>query len=220
MDDVLFKIDLEKAYEKVNWDFLQKTLRMKGFDPKWCEWIKKYIEKGSVGIRVNDDIGHYFQTEKGLRQGDLLSPILFNIVADMLAILIARAKEDGQVAGLIPHLVDVGVSILQYANDTILFMEHDLQKALNMKLILCIFEKLSCLKINFHKSEIFFFGKPVEVEDEYKILFGCDIGTLPFRYLGIPIHFRKLKNGEWKPVEDHFEKKLSSWIGKMLSGIA
>jgi hypothetical protein len=57
---------------------------------------------------------------------------------------------------------------------------------------------------------IFCFGKAVEVEDEYKILFGCDIGTLPFRYLGIPIHFRKLKNGEWKPVEDRFEKKLSS----------
>jgi hypothetical protein len=57
-----------------------------------------------VGIQVNDDIGHYFQTLKGLRRGDPLSPMLFNIVADMLAILIARAKEDGQVTSLIPHL--------------------------------------------------------------------------------------------------------------------
>jgi hypothetical protein len=114
---------------------------MKGFDPKWCDWIKNFVEKGSVGIRVNNDIGHYFQTRKGkgLRQGNPLSPILFNIIADMLAILIARAKEDGQVDGLIPHLVDGGVPILQYADDTIIFMEQDLQKALNMKLILCIF---------------------------------------------------------------------------------
>jgi hypothetical protein len=93
-----------------------------------------------VGIRVNDDIGHYFQTLKGLRQGDSLSPILFNIVADMLTILIARAKEDGQVGGLVPHLVDSGISILQYADDTILFMEHDSAKAVNMKLILALFE--------------------------------------------------------------------------------
>jgi hypothetical protein len=48
----------------------------------------------------------------------------------MLAILISRAKEDGQVDGLIPHLVDGGVSILQYADDTIIFMQHDLEKAL------------------------------------------------------------------------------------------
>jgi hypothetical protein len=217
LDGVLLKIDFEKAYDKVNWSFLQQALRMKGFDPKWCAWIQRYIEKGSVGIRVNDDIGHYFQTKKGLRQGDPLSPILFNIVADMLAIIIERAKQDDQVSGLIPHLVEGGISILQYADDTILFMEHNLEKALNMKLILCIFEQLSGLKINFHKSEIFCFGKAKEVENEYKILFGCDIGSLPFRYLGIPIHFRKLKNGEWKPVEDRFEKKLSSWIGKLLS---
>jgi hypothetical protein len=61
----------------------------------------------------------------------------------MLAIMIARAKEDGQVDGLIPHLVDGGVSILQYADDTIIFMENNLEKALNMKLIMCIFEELS-----------------------------------------------------------------------------
>jgi hypothetical protein len=55
------------------------------------------------------------------------------------------------------------------------------------------------------------------VENEYKQIFECELGTLPFKYLGIPIHFRKLKNGEWKPVEDRFEVKLGSWIGKLLS---
>jgi hypothetical protein len=89
---VFFEIDFEKAYDKVNWSFLQQSLRMKGFDPKWSTWIEKFIAKGSVGIRVNNDIVHYFQTKKGLHQGVPLSPILFNIVADMLAILIARAK--------------------------------------------------------------------------------------------------------------------------------
>jgi hypothetical protein len=118
-----------------------------------------------VGIRVNDDIGHYFQTLKGLCQGDPLSPLLFNIVADMSEILISRAKEDGQVAGLVPHLVEGGVSILQYAVDTILFMEHDLQKVVNMKLILCIFKQLADLKINFYKSEIFYFVKDKDFKE-------------------------------------------------------
>jgi hypothetical protein len=63
-----------------------------------------FIDKGSVGIRVNNDIDHYFQMRKGLRQGDPLSSILFNIIADMLAILIARDKEDGQVDELMYHI--------------------------------------------------------------------------------------------------------------------
>jgi hypothetical protein len=188
---------------------------MKGFDPKWCKWIQEFVSRGSVGVKVNDDIGHYFQTHKGLRQRDPLSPILFNLVADILAILIAKAREDGQVEGLIPHLVDGGISILQYADDTILFMNHDLEKELNMKLVLCIFEQLSGLKINFQKSELFFFGKAKDFEDDYINLFGCAHGSFPFRYLGIPIHFRKLKNGEWKIIEDRFERKLASWLGKL-----
>jgi hypothetical protein len=57
---------------------------------------------------------------------------LFNIVADNLSILLATAKEDGQVDGLIAHLVDGGVSILEYVDDTIIFMEHDIQKDLNI----------------------------------------------------------------------------------------
>ena len=146
-----------------------------------------------------------------------MSPILFNIVADMLAILIARAKEDGQIDGLIPNLVVGGLSILQYADDTILFLDHNLEKAVNLKLILCIFEQLSGLKINFHKSEIFCFGKAKEVEDQYRQIFGCESGSLPFKYLGVPIHYRRLRNDEWQPVECRFEGKLGCWKGKMLS---
>jgi hypothetical protein len=217
LDGVLFKIDFEKAYDKIKWSFLQQTLRMKGFAPEWCRLIRDFVQDGSVGIKVNEDIGHYFQTKKGLRQGDPLSPLLFNIVVDMLAILIERAKEDGQVGSLIPHLIEGGISLLQYADDTILFLEHDLQKAANMKLILCIFEQLSGLKINFHKSEIFCFGRAREEKQQYKHIFGCESGMLPFRYLGIPIHYKTLKISDWYPVETRFESKLGCWKGKLLS---
>ena len=70
--------------------------------------MDSFVQKGSVGIKVNDDIGHYFQMHKGLRQGDPMSPILFNVVADMLTVLIGRAKEKDLVGGLVPHLVDGG----------------------------------------------------------------------------------------------------------------
>jgi hypothetical protein len=158
---------------------------MKGFSPKWCRWIQNVVSGGSVGIKVNDDIGPYFQMKQGLRQGDPMSPILFNIVADMLALLINRAKTDGQIRGVIPHLVDDGLSILQYADDTIIFLDHDLEQAKNLKLLLCAFEQLSGLKMNFHKSEVFCYGAAREMESSYTSLFGCNLGDYPFRYLGI-----------------------------------
>jgi hypothetical protein len=65
--------------------------------------------------------------------------MLFHIVANMLAILIARAKDDGQVGGLIPDLVEGGVSIVQYVDHTMFFMEHDFEKTMNMKPIICTF---------------------------------------------------------------------------------
>jgi hypothetical protein len=67
LNDVILKLDYEKAYDKVNWSFLQQTLRMKGFSPLWCKWIDQIVREGSVSIKVNDDIGNYFQSKKGLR---------------------------------------------------------------------------------------------------------------------------------------------------------
>jgi hypothetical protein len=143
--------------------------------------------------------------------------MLFNIVADMLAIMIERAKADGQIEGVIPHLVDGGLSVLQYADDTILFMEHDLEKAQNLKLILVAFEQLLGLKINFHKSELFCFGEAQDAATLYAELFGYGQGQFPIRYLGIPIHYRRLTIVEWKIVEERVLKHLSSWKGKLLS---
>jgi hypothetical protein len=92
-DGVILKLDFEKTYDKLKWPFIQQVLRMKGFSLTWCEWISMVMSRGSVAVKVNDNVGHYFQTRKGVRQGDPLSPILFNIMVDMLAILISRAKE-------------------------------------------------------------------------------------------------------------------------------
>src|SRR4051812_30380107 len=212
LNGVLFKIDFEKAYDKVKWSFLQQTLRMKGFSEEWRSLIQSFVSGGSV-----EDTGKYFQTKKGLRQGDPLSPLLFNIVADMLAILIERAKADGQIEGVVPHLIDGGLSILQYADDTILFMEHDLEKAKNLKLILSAFELLSGLKINFHKSDLYCFGEAQNVAPIYAELFGCGLGQFPINYLGIPIHYRRLTIAEWKLVEERIQKRLNSWKRKLLS---
>jgi len=68
-DGVILKLDFEKAYDKLKCPFIQQVLRMKGFSLTWHEWISKVIFRGSVAVKVNDNIGHYFQTRKGVCQG-------------------------------------------------------------------------------------------------------------------------------------------------------
>jgi hypothetical protein len=124
--------------------------------------------------------------------------MLFSIVDDILAIMIEHAQADGPIEGVI-------------------LMEHDLEKARHLKLILSGFEKLSGLKINFHKSKFFYFGEAQDEAIAYVGLFGCGQGQFPMRYLGIPIHYKRLTNAEWKLVEGRLQKRLSSWKGKLLS---
>jgi hypothetical protein len=73
-------------------------------------------------------------------------------------------------------------------------MDHDLDKTQNMKLLLRVFEQASGLKINFHKSELLCFGQAQEAVDHYTDLFGCQEGEFPLKYLGIRIHYKKLRN--------------------------
>jgi len=76
---------------------------------------------------------------------------------------------------------------------------------------------LSGLKINFHKSELFVYGAAMDFQMEFSQIFGCDVGTLPFCYLGIPMWHRRLGNMDWKHVEERIQKRLSGWKSKLLS---
>ena len=105
-------------------------------------------------MKVNDKVGAYFKCGKGVRQGDPLSPFLFNIAADTLAKMVTLAQENGLIEGLVPDYIPKGVAILQYADDTIISLKDSRENAQNMKLLLYLYENMSGLKINFDKSEV------------------------------------------------------------------
>jgi hypothetical protein len=114
----------------------------------------------------------------------------------MLVIMIARAKKHGQIYGLIPYLVEGGLSILKYAGDTIIFMEHDVDNPQNMKLILCIFEQLPELQIKFHKSDF------VVVVDPKKWRISTE------NYLGVNLGLSQLDT--WKSLFIFVDLKIVS----------
>jgi len=96
-------------------------LRDRNFDPLWIKWIQQIVVGGSLGILVNGEESSFFKPGKGLRQGDPLSPLLFNLVGDGLSRMIDRAVDRGLVKGLLGDFRRGGIVSLQYADDTILF---------------------------------------------------------------------------------------------------
>jgi hypothetical protein len=168
-------------------------------------------------VKINDEMGPYFQSSKGVRQGDPMSPTLFNLIAEALTEMVLRAQENGMLVGLADDLIPRGVAVLQYADDTVLCFSHDPEKALNLKLLLYSFELMSGLKISFMKSEVFMIGGDNQIAEFYSDMFGCQVGSLPMKYLGVPISFVSLKNSDWDFVDGRMINKLDAWVGNSVS---
>jgi hypothetical protein len=197
----VLKLNYEKAYDKVNWNFLLDVLDKRGFGGKWIGWIRKILIRGSVGLIINNTEGEFFQTGKGLREGDPLSPVLFNLVVDILSRMLQKASNDQLIRGLGGNLIEGCVISLQYADDTILFVDDNLESAKTLKWILSYFELMSGMRINYHKSELVAINpSDMEAVREFADIFGCPVGDFPIKYLGIPLHYQKLRREDLQPL--------------------
>jgi len=184
---VILKLDFEKAYEKVSWPFLEEVMRRKGLDELWIHWINCVVKGGRVCIDLNGERGGFFRSFKGLRQGDPLSPLLFNLVADALSTMLSRASAAGVIQGLVPNLIDGGLTHLQYPNDTVIFLSFSSENLLNIRLILSCYEAMFGMKINFDKSEVFTMGLSEEEQHETVRALNYKLGSFPMKYLGMPV---------------------------------
>ena len=92
LQGVILKLDFEKAYDTINWEYVLDLMDLMGFGQKWCAWIKECISTPQVSILVNGSPTSEVPMSRGLRQGDPLSPFLFNIAVEGLNILLHRAR--------------------------------------------------------------------------------------------------------------------------------
>ena len=154
------------------------------------------------------EIEAYFRSYKGLRQGDPLSPFLFNLVADALSEILDKAKSGGLIHGVVPELVEGGLTHLQYADDSVLFLQYSREDIANLKFILFCYEVMSGMRINYSKSEIFTVGLLEGAGMEVANAFNCKLGTFPMKYLGLPISDRRLSMAELSGAAEKMEKRL------------
>ncbi|CAJ2631177.1 unnamed protein product [Trifolium pratense] len=183
---LLLKVDFERAYDTVNWDYLSFMMKRMGFSQGWMKWMRACVFNSSMSVLVNGSPTEDFSVSKGLRQGDPLSPFLFLIAAEGLARLMQKAVDIGSF-----HSYKVSDALqfhtLQFADDTIMIGEGNWDNLWTLKTVLRSFELVSGLKVNFFKSKLY----GINLEDSFleaasSFLF-CEVDSIPFRFLGIPV---------------------------------
>ena len=154
---LLCKFDLENAYDHVNWNFLMYMMERFGCGAKWRNLMYFCISTVQFLVLINGTPCGFFNSSRGLRQGDSLYPLLFVLVMEALSRLMDRAAVGNFLDGFSmnnPNRPDLKVSQLLFADDTLIFCGTDRNQLLHLKGFLMCFEAVSDLHINLGKSEI------------------------------------------------------------------
>jgi len=217
-DLLMFKVDFEKAYDSVDWSYIDEVMSKMNFPCVWRSWIMECISTATASVLVNGCPTEEFNLERGLRQGDPLSPFLFLLAAEGLNVMMSALVTNRLFTpyGVGAHN-NVLVSHLQFADDTLLVGVKSWANVRAMKAVLLLFEAISGLKVNFHKSMLF----GVNVSDswlhEAVVVMHCKHGRIPFLYLGLPIGGDPRKLQFWQPLVERIRNRLSGWKCKNLS---
>ncbi|GKD72848.1 transposon TX1 uncharacterized, partial [Tanacetum coccineum] len=165
----------------------EENKKKMGFGNKWCKWVDSCLRSSSMSILVNGSLSEEFGLERGVRQGDPLSPFLFILATEGLNAIVNEAVQKGIFRGVTVGKNNVLVSHLQYADDTIFFGEWNKENAKALMCILKCFKVVFGLRVNYNKSKIYGIGINDEKMSDMVTWMGCDIGEFPFTYLGLPI---------------------------------
>ncbi|CAN0875023.1 LINE-1 retrotransposable element ORF2 protein, partial [Linum grandiflorum] len=204
------KLDMEKAYDRIEWDFLFEMLRKLGFHRSFISWIQACITTVSYSVNLNGRRVGFFKPARGLRQGDPLSPLLFAIVSEGLSALFKHQLKLGTLKGIKIARTAPAVSHLYFADDTFIFLKIDADSISSLKKLFDLYQRISGQKINFNKSTIYFsHNTPLPLQEFYGRILGVKgIGSQD-KYLGIPSLVPRSKKDMFRDLEDKLRKRLS-----------
>ncbi|KAE8678433.1 hypothetical protein F3Y22_tig00111410pilonHSYRG00088 [Hibiscus syriacus] len=215
---VVFKADFQRAYDSVEWPIIFRLLRVMGFGERWVSWIKCCLSTALISVLVNGSPTEEFSMGKGLRQGCSLSPLLFNLVGELLNRMLMKAADVGFFQGFTFGRSDaLSLTHLQFADDLIVFCRDSSTYILNIKRVLRTFSIMIGLHLNMSKSNLYGINVEGEVLNEWAKEIGCAVGVLPTVYLGLPLGAKRNSEALWEPVMQSFNKKLFGWKASSLS---
>ncbi|GJX40548.1 RNA-directed DNA polymerase, eukaryota, reverse transcriptase zinc-binding domain protein, partial [Tanacetum coccineum] len=212
-----FKIDIMKAYDNVSWTFLEFYLKEFSFHPVMIHWIMVCLRTASFSICVNGDSHGFFKAKRGLRQGDPISPYLFTLVMEVLNLMIKRHIRRDNRFKYHTGCSKLKITSLCFADDLLMFCHGDLLSASILRRGLDEFSLASGLYPSRNKSEVFFSNFSPITKVEILMAMPFTEGTLPIRYLGVPLSSRRIKASDCRVLIDAVKNKINDWRNKSLS---
>jgi len=205
------KLDMSKAYDRVEWHFLAQMMEKLEFHQRWINVVMKCVSSVSYKIRVNGELTEAFKPERGLRQGDPLSPYLFLLCAEGFSALLQRAEEIRMMRGVKVCPRAPSVSHLLFADDSLILFRANRGDAQQLQSILRLYEECSGQLINKDKSAAMI--RKQEVMQELRIT----KETMNERYLGLLVHVGRSRSSVFAYLKDRIWKRIQGWKEKLLS---
>lgn len=215
--NIALKIDMKKAFNTLDWNFLIHVLQAFGFNATFCKWMRVILHSAKLSFSVNGHAVGHFPCKRGVRQGDLLSPLLFCLAEDMLSRGISKLVCNYQ---LFPMSGPRGWQIPShafYADDIMIFCRASKQNLLHLMALFKAYGEASSQIISPAKCKFYPSGITPRRLGILANILGFSVGQHPFSYLGVPIFKCRPKKQHLQPIADIIKTKLASWKGSMLS---
>jgi len=212
------KLDMSKAYDRLEWGFLEAVMRRLGFAERWVLLIMTCVRTVSYTVLINGLPHGHIAPSRGIRQGDPLSPFLFILCAEALSRMLDQAAGMGKISGVPIRRGGIRINHLLFADDSILFGKANLDEWRHMKNILEVYERASGQKVNLEKTSIYFSNNTKE-EERTSIL--QETGLIPTQcyesYLGLPTFVGRSRIATFNYIKSRIWNRMNGWKEKFLS---
>lgn len=206
------KIDMSKAYARVNWNFLKAVLISMNFSDKWIEWIMECVTSVQYSLLINGSPTKPFTPSSGPRQGNPISPYLFLFCANILSVALSKEESQNKIKGFTVGRNGVSFTHLLFADDSLFFFNIDKTTPLNLKNTILWYCNLSGQCINFSKFDLNSSpNTPQEVKDNLAQSLQVNLVLCPSKYLGINFKLRGKRVADFQDIIDKVQGKLQGW---------
>ena len=212
------KLDMSKAYDRMEWAFLEAMMRRLGFSERWIGLMMMCVKTVSYSVLINGEPKGKILPTRGLRQGGPISPYLFLLCAEGLTAMLRKEECEGMISGVSVCRGAPRISHLLFANDCIIFGKANVGEGNRVFKVLADYEKESGQKLNKEKTYLFFSrNTSKEIRKEIKRKFRAQIINKHERYLGLPTLVGKGKKKAFSRIKDLVGRRTARWKGNLLS---